>query len=58
MPSVEERVATLEGRIQEQAVFMADVRGSTVEAIRDLSSRMSIGGSSTSIDGSTGWNDL
>ena len=36
MPSVEERLATLEGRIQEQAVFMADVRGSTVEAIRDL----------------------
>ena len=35
-PSVEERLATLEGRIQEQAVFMADVRGSTVEAIRDL----------------------
>ena len=36
MPSVEERLATLEGRIQEQAVFMADVRGSTVEAIRVL----------------------
>lgn len=36
MPSVEERLATLEGRIQEQAVFMADVRGSTVEAIREL----------------------
>jgi hypothetical protein len=36
VPSVEERLATLEGRIQEQAVFMADVRGSTVEAIREL----------------------
>ena len=36
MPSVEERLATLEGRIQEQAVFMADVRGSTVDAIREL----------------------
>lgn len=36
MPSVEERLATLEGRVQEQAVFMADVRGSTVEAIREL----------------------
>ena len=36
MPSVEERLATLEGRIQEQAVFMADVRGSTAEAIREL----------------------
>lgn len=36
MPSVEERLATLEGRIQEQAAFMADVRGSTAEAIREL----------------------
>jgi hypothetical protein len=36
VPSVEERLATLEGRIQEQAVFMADVRGSTVDAIREL----------------------
>jgi hypothetical protein len=36
VPSVEERLATLEGRIQEQAAFMADVRGSTAEAIREL----------------------
>jgi hypothetical protein len=36
VPSVEERLATLEGRIQEQAVFMADVRGNTAEAIREL----------------------
>jgi hypothetical protein len=36
VPSVEERLATLEGRVQEQAAFMADVRGSTAEAIREL----------------------
>lgn len=36
VPSVEERLATLEGRMQEQATFMADVRGTVAESIRDL----------------------
>ena len=36
MPSVEERLATLEGRIQEQATFMADVRGNMTDSLRDF----------------------
>lgn len=40
MPSVEERLASLEGRIQEHAAFMADARGSVPDALRDLRREM------------------
>lgn len=36
MPSVEERLARLEGRVHEQGAFMADVRGSVVESVADV----------------------
>jgi uncharacterized coiled-coil protein SlyX len=42
MPSVEERLATLEGRVQEQAAFMADIRGSLGERVGDLRREMEL----------------
>lgn len=37
MPSVEERLAVLEGRVQEQATFMTDLRGTGADVRREIS---------------------
>ena len=42
MANVDERLANLEGRVHEQAAFMADVRGGLAESIRDVRREMEL----------------